>query len=760
MRARMPVLCLLIGLTGLLPGSCGPASPVSPSRQDVPLPTEAELSGNPALVRQWAERVMVQDPKERAAAVGVLVGGGEHSLPLLRRFLRTRDEALHAQAFEIVRRIGPGAMPLLTALLRDERVLIRREAVSVLIDLAPETESIAAELCSALKDQDEFVARDAARALGALGNRAAGSVSALVGAMSHDDEHVRLYAAEALASIGPAAAAATGELARALRDPVPGVRWAACEALGSIGPGAAGVVPELTAALRDEFLYVRICAAGALGNMGARAAAAVEPLKQASKDPSMHAEAEWALERITGVMTASRATSQAAKVSIELRQEPAAAGNPPPTWNTKTGMNIAWSVQLGDETFGRPVVSGGVVYIGTDNGRKMNPAVREECGVLMAFGAADGRFLWQDAAPRVKRGLREFLLPSTTGAPYVEGDRLYYVTAECKLRCLDTAGFRDGENDGPFRDERFTDVQSADMVWELDLCARLGVFVHEAANSEVLALGDLLVVSTSNGRNEGHTRVPSPRAPSVVAVDKRTGDVVWSAIGPGEKVLHGQWCSPIGVNVKGQTQVLWGGGDGWLRGFDAASGRELWRFDGNPKGARWLPRPGVFSRSPIVASPVHEGGKVFIAMGQDPSHGDGPSLVHAIDLGETGDVTEIARLWTSRAVGRVVGKPIVSEGLLYVADVGGRVHCLDAATGATVWSHDTDGAIWGCLLLVRDRLYVGNVDGAMTVLRAGRRKEVLAEIEMDAALYARPALVGDSMYVASARRLYHLASPR
>ena len=60
--------------------------------------------------------------------------------------------------------------------------------------------------------------------------------------------------------------------------------------------------------------------------------------------------------------------------------------------------------------------------------------------MLMAFRATDGAFLWQDVAPRVERGLREFLLPSTTSAPYVEGNRLYYVTAECQLRCLDTQG--------------------------------------------------------------------------------------------------------------------------------------------------------------------------------------------------------------------------------------------------------------------------------------------------------------------------------
>jgi hypothetical protein len=117
----------------------------------------------------------------------------------------------------------------------------------------------------------------------------------------------------------------------------------------------------------------------------------------------------------------------------------------------------------------------------------------------------------------------------------VEGNRLYYVTAECQLRSLDTQGFRDGENGGRHRKEVFQDNAAADIVWELDICARLGVFPHEATNSDVLPVGDLLMVSTSNGQNEGHMRVPSPRAPSLIAVDKHSGEVVWRAIGAGEQ---------------------------------------------------------------------------------------------------------------------------------------------------------------------------------------------------------------------------------
>jgi HEAT repeat protein/outer membrane protein assembly factor BamB len=700
-----------------------------------------------------------KDAKVRATAESVLVEGKGHSLPLLTRFLNGRNESLRAETFEIIRRIGPAAIPLLADMLGHANASNRRQAIDVLIDLAPDTERIQPVLRKALGDADSFVARDAARALGALGRKAAPSVTALVKALSHEEPHVRLYAAEALASIGPSASGATRYLAKAVGDPVPGVRWAACEALGSIGTTSHSAVPQLIEALKDEFLYVRICAAGALGNIGPKAEPALEQLKAATADPSLREEAQWAINKIIGVEDRERLVSTPSPaIAAGSSAMPAPPGNPPIDWDMTTGRNIIWSVELGSQTYGRPVVAGDAVYIGTDNARQMNPSCQEECGVLMAFGAKDGKFLWQDVTPRVKRGMREFLLPSTTSSPYVESNQLYYVTAECQLRCLDTKGFCDGENQGPYLKEQFQDRASADIVWELDMCARLGVFPHEASNSEVLPVGDLLIVSTSNGQNEGHTRVPSPRAPSLIAVDKRSGEVVWRAIGPGERVLHGQWSSPAAANVNGRTQVLFGGGDGWLRAYDAMSGRELWRFDGNPKDARWFPRPGVLSRSSIIASPVFAEGRVYICMGQDPLHGNGPSLVYAISPNGQGDVTTNKCLWKSSEIGRVVGTPIVRDGLLYVGDLGGTIHCLDAASGAHIWKHETNGAIWGCLLLAGDRLYAGNVEGDMTVLGAGRQKELRAQFEMDAPLYSRPVQVGDSLYLASAHRLYLIAA--
>ena len=98
----------------------------------------------------------------------------------------------------------------------------------------------------------------------------------------------------------------------------------------------------------------------------------------------------------------------------------------------------------------------------------------------------------------------------------------------------------------------------------------LGVFPHEATNSEVLPVGDLLIVSTSNGQNEGHTRVPSPRAPKPDCGEQALGRGGLARRRPGEHVLHGQWSSPAAADVHGRIQVLFGGGDGWLRSYDAA----------------------------------------------------------------------------------------------------------------------------------------------------------------------------------------------
>src|SRR5204863_9741927 len=116
--------------------AAGLSQAVAPFQSPLP-PTESSLSRNPALVRDWANRLQANDPKVRATAEAALVQGAPRSLPLLRRFLTPEHEDLHMVTFEIIRRIGPPAIPLLVDLLRQESDSIRRSAADALIDLAP-----------------------------------------------------------------------------------------------------------------------------------------------------------------------------------------------------------------------------------------------------------------------------------------------------------------------------------------------------------------------------------------------------------------------------------------------------------------------------------------------------------------------------------------------------------------------------------------------------------------------------------------------
>jgi outer membrane protein assembly factor BamB len=93
--------------------------------------------------------------------------------------------------------------------------------------------------------------------------------------------------------------------------------------------------------------------------------------------------------------------------------------------------------------------------------------------------------------------------------------------------CLDTKGFRDKENDGPVTDEKLTGDFNADIVWRFDMIEEVGSLPHNLANSSPVSYGDLIFVSTSNGQDESHVNIPSPKAPAIIAVNKKTGKLAW-----------------------------------------------------------------------------------------------------------------------------------------------------------------------------------------------------------------------------------------
>ena len=244
----------------------------------------------------------------------------------------------------------------------------------------------------------------------------------------------------------------------------------------------------------------------------------------------------------------------------------------PTKFDVESGDGILWSAALGSETYGNPVVANGKVYIGTNNGAgyiKRYPAT-VDLGVLLCFDEKDGKLLWQHSSEKLPTGrVHDWPNQGICCAPFVDGDKLWYVTSRGEVVCLDTEGFNDGENDGPFNKEPNEEKNEADIVWKLDMMAQLNVSQHNMCSCSVTAVGNLLFVNTGNGVDDSHLSIPEEKAPSFICINRSSGEVLWTDSSPGPNILHGQWSSPAFATLGGVDQVIFGGGDGWLYSFDA-----------------------------------------------------------------------------------------------------------------------------------------------------------------------------------------------
>ena len=477
-------------------------------------------------------------------------------------------------------------------------------------------------------------------------------------------------------------------------------------------------------------------------------------------------------------------------------------------WKPQTSRNIAWVAQLGSQSYGNPVVAGGKAYVGTNNGKgwigRYPSSV--DLGCLLAFNTADGSFLWQDSSEKLPTGrVHDWPLQGICCSPYVEGDRLWYVTSRGEVKCLDTEGFRDGENDGPFKGEKVEGSDESDTVWVLDMMKELGVSQHNMCSCSVTAVGDLLFVNTSNGVDEGHINLPNAAAPTFLCVDKRDGKVLWADGSPGANVLHGQWSSPSYAVIDDIPQVIFGGGDGWVYGFDArgdnGKAKLLWQFDANPKDSKYV-LGGRADRNHIIGTPVIHDGLVYVAVGEDPEHGEGVGHLWCIDPTKRGDVSpelavnvaeptkplphrrnqaiikeqgEVARpnpnsaaVWHypgfdangngkldfDETMHRTCGTVAIKDGLLVIPDFSGLVHCVDVKTGKPLWTHDMLAASWGSPMIADGKIYVGDEDGDISIFELSAEKNLIAEVNMGNSVYSTPIVAGDTLYIANKSHLF------
>lgn len=491
-------------------------------------------------------------------------------------------------------------------------------------------------------------------------------------------------------------------------------------------------------------------------------------------------------------------------------------------WDSSEAKNIKWVSRLGSQSYGNAVVAGNQVYVGTNNNGAWleRYPIEVDLGVLLAFDRETGDFRWQHSSEKLKTGrVHDWPEQGICCAPYVEGDRLWFVTSRGEVRCLDTEGFYDGENDGPYTDEDVQAENEADVVWVLNFMASpYFVSQHNMCSCSITGHGDVIFVNTSNGLDESHINLPAPSAPSFMAVDKNTGEVLWTDKSPGTNILHGQWSSPTYGEIDGVPQVIFGGGDGWVYSFDPkgdgdGNSKLLWKFDANPKESEWI-LGGRGTRNNIIATPVIYDGLVYVAVGQDPEHQEGIGHLWCIDPTKRGDVSpelafnssdpdeqiphkrikavvkdegdfvrpnpNSAAVWHyseqdsdgdgevayEETMHRSCGTVAIKDNVLYIADFSGLFHCLDAKTGEQHWSYDMLAQCWGSPLIVDGKVYIGDEDGQVAIFKhsadpnvamkddGGEMVPFYGEIEMGNSVYSTPIVADNVLYISNRTHLF------
>jgi outer membrane protein assembly factor BamB len=461
--------------------------------------------------------------------------------------------------------------------------------------------------------------------------------------------------------------------------------------------------------------------------------------------------------------------------------------------NLGTTQNVRWVAKLGNETYSSPAVAGGKVFIGTSDSTLTDPRFEQTGGgVLLCLDEKTGRLLWRLVVPRLTTGRKstdfDAMGLGICSSPAVDGDRVYIVTNRDEVLCLDVNGMANG-NDGAFTDERHYSVPAghppvepgphdADIIWRFDMTT-LPVFPHDAAASSVLIHGDVLYVGTGNGVD--NKIPPFPQAPSLIALDKRTGQLL--AIeheGIGAHVFHGQWSSPSLGWAGSRPLVFFGAGDGVCYAFDAlttmngTSGylHKFWSYDcaapyrmdkhgklidywsGDRREGRGNLDDGLFgSPCEIIGTPAFYRKRVYVAIGQDPQHGRGRGLLACIDASKPGDITTSGKIWSYDKIERSLSSVAISDGRVYAADMPGRVHCLDANTGQCYWIYDCKSDIWTSPLIADGKVYVGTRKG-LFVLAAADAPRQLGMVRLGTQIRSMPVVADGILFVASQRYLW------
>lgn len=454
--------------------------------------------------------------------------------------------------------------------------------------------------------------------------------------------------------------------------------------------------------------------------------------------------------------------------------------NLPSEFDLASGRHVRWHQPLGTDSYATPTVANGRVYIGTNNERPRDPTRTEDSGTLFCFDENDGHVLWQLVAAKLE-GDPYYDWPKTglSSPATIDEGRVYLVSNRAELLCIDPR-----PEAGEFTTFTTAAAPSGNrIIWRLDLVKTAGIWPHDGAHSSILVDGPYLYLNTGTGVDNTHKKIRTPDAPSLIAVDKATGRLVArdeEHIAPW--VFHATWSSPSMATVGGRKILIFAGGDGIIYGFEPLSGpasksgasagvgrlKKVWQFDFDPSA----PKSGIHqfngnrreSPSNIYGMPVVVEDRLYVAGGGDLWWGKNESWLKCIDLSglraPSAQPVLGQELWSHPLGRHTMATPAIDRGLVFVTDCSRQLHCLDAATGESLWIHEFAGELWSSALVADGKVYAGSRRGDFCVFAADRTKKLLSQTDFGKPISGTVTAANSTLFVPTATELYAIGLPR
>ena len=249
------------------------------------------------------------------------------------------------------------------------------------------------------------------------------------------------------------------------------------------------------------------------------------------------------------------------------------------------------------------------------------------------------------------------------------------------------------------------------LLWEHSIGEEFAAFTtHGGRTMSPIIDGDLVIVSAAISS----WGTAANRSHRLVALDKRTGDIVWVS-NPGGRPYDTAYAAPTIAGINGLRLLIVGLGDGGIHAVKPQTGEKVWSF--------------VASKRSINTGVVVKGTSVIVSHGDENLDTSELGMIAALDGSQTGDIKTTK--WAFKGDQFGFSSPVIDGTRVYQVENGSRLKAFDLETGKELWRQALGTVQKAPLVLADGKLYVGTESGKFFIVRPhADRAEVLSEVQL------------------------------